>query len=325
MSKKQLLAINVLMAMSIGGSAAAASTVPTQFQGVWGDDQAACSALKRGLNTDKILTIKSDQIIGYESKCKLEAGDMKGLGFDGKFTCEDDGGKYKASYSLAINAPHKISSSVSTNGKKSPATIMVACAEQSASASPELGNAHAATSDVSANGSVTGSYKFNENDLTVLQLPGGRIKFKVSAMAGSNIGEAEGEIALTDDTAVYKNNDFGKCVIVLKFIANKAVITQDGQCGMGNNVSADGTYKKLNGKVPHIFGGAEGTRAVSNTSVRVNDKPRNAAVVSGTSVGRSQVPAVTCSAEDQVGMVDPKTGQMSQRALDIQMGRVRCR
>lgn len=323
MNAKQLLSIAILMAISIESFAGPAPTIPTQFQGVWGDDKAACSQLKKGLNTDKITTIKSDQLIGYESKCNLQSGEMKGSSFEGKFSCEDADGKYKSSYILGTNAQHQLSSSVTTNGKKLPATMMVSCGEQSASAIAEISKPNAAAPDAPGKGSVTGSYKYYENDLTVQQLSSGRIKFKISAMAGTNVGEASGEITLAGDTAVYKNNDYGKCVITFKFIANKAILAQDGQCGMGNNVSADGTYKKFNGKMPNFLEGAEVTKAPSKTHVRVSETQRSAPP--NTSIGKSQAPVVSCSAEDQVGMIDPRTGQMSQRALDIQMGRVRCR
>lgn len=43
------------------------------------------------------------------------------------------------------------------------------------------------------------------------------------------------------------------------------------------------------------------------------------------STQEASVPAVECSPEDQSGMVDPRTGQMSQRAMNIQLGKVKCR
>jgi hypothetical protein len=108
---------------------------------------------------------------------------------------------------------------------------------------------------------VTGSYRLRNaetpNSLNVLQLPGGKIRFHIVALWVSvhnreNVhnGELQGVIALTGDTAVYQGES---CKVTIKFAAGKAIVTQDadvGDCYFGANVSATGSYRKMNNRKP---------------------------------------------------------------------------
>jgi len=108
---------------------------------------------------------------------------------------------------------------------------------------------------------VTGSYRLRNaetpNSLDVLQLRGGKIKFHIVALWVSvhnrdNVhnGELQGVIALTGDTAVYQGES---CKVTIKFAAGKAIVTQDadvGDCYFGANVSATGSYRKMNNRKP---------------------------------------------------------------------------
>jgi hypothetical protein len=108
---------------------------------------------------------------------------------------------------------------------------------------------------------VTGSYRLRNaetpNSLEVLQLPGGKIKFHILALWVSvhnrdNVhnGELQGVIALAGDTAVYQGES---CKVTIKFAAGKAIVTQDadvGDCFFGANVSATGSYRKMNSRKP---------------------------------------------------------------------------
>lgn len=104
-----------------------ATGIPSQFQGTWADDAQACSQLKGGLNTDKIVRIKSSEIIGYEFKCKLQSGTANDSTFEGKFTCGDDSGNYNASYILGSSGQRQLQLSTVIKGKKSPVTSMTYC------------------------------------------------------------------------------------------------------------------------------------------------------------------------------------------------------
>lgn len=110
---------------------------------------------------------------------------------------------------------------------------------------------------------VTGSYRVRHrrvpNTLDVLQLPDGKIKFQLYAYwAGNaeignvNTGEAKGVVPLQNNVAVFEDAD-GKCKIRMKFTGNKIIVTQEEEelaCGFGFNVTADGTYLKLNSRKP---------------------------------------------------------------------------
>jgi len=101
--------------------------IPSQFQGTWGDNAQACSQLKGGLDTDKIVRIKANEIVGYGFKCKLQTGTLNGATFDGKFSCGDEGGNYNVGYILGSSGQRQLLLSTVSKGKKSPANNMTLC------------------------------------------------------------------------------------------------------------------------------------------------------------------------------------------------------
>lgn len=110
-------------------------------------------------------------------------------------------------------------------------------------------------------GNVTGQYRFRQqefhNRLDVLQLPGGKIKFHLVALWVShnnpeNIhnGELMGVVALRDGMATLSTEN---CKVTMKFSSNKVVITEGDEiddCGFGANVTAAGSYRKIDSKKP---------------------------------------------------------------------------
>jgi hypothetical protein len=108
--------------------------------------------------------------------------------------------------------------------------------------------------------SVTGHYRLTKdefrNRLDVQQLAGGKIKFYLLALWVShnnpdNIhnGELNGVLALQSGIAVYDQDD---CKLKFEFFSNRVRVTQlnDEGCGFGANVTAAGTYRKLDSKKP---------------------------------------------------------------------------
>jgi hypothetical protein len=108
--------------------------------------------------------------------------------------------------------------------------------------------------------SVTGQYRLTKeefrNRLEVQQLAGGKIKFHLLALWVShnnpdNIhnGELQGIAKLEKGVAIY---DQDGCKIKIEFFPHRAHVTQleDSGCGFGANVTAEGTYRKLNSKKP---------------------------------------------------------------------------
>jgi hypothetical protein len=107
---------------------------------------------------------------------------------------------------------------------------------------------------------VTGDYRLTKeefrNRLEVRQLAGGKIKFHLLALWVShnnpeNIhnGELQGIAKLEKGVAIY---DQDGCKIKIEFFPNRAHVMQleDSGCGFGANVTAEGTYRKLNSKKP---------------------------------------------------------------------------
>jgi uncharacterized protein len=98
-------------------------------------------------------------------------------------------------------------------------------------------------------GSVTGTYKMKNGEVRVQQTANGRIKFSLNAAYQMNVGEVSGEAPLTASVASYADKD-NDCALSFKFASAKLVVSQDGTCGMGLNVSASGTYNRASSAAP---------------------------------------------------------------------------
>jgi hypothetical protein len=96
--------------------------------------------------------------------------------------------------------------------------------------------------------SVTGTYKMKNGEVLVEQT-GGRMRFALNAAWQSNVGEVSGEVPLAENAASYVDEDID-CKLGFKFAPGKLVVSQDGSCGMGLNVSGDGTYKRVSTASP---------------------------------------------------------------------------
>ena len=67
----------------------------------------------------------------------------------------------------------------------------------------------------------------------------------------ANEGEGSGIAKIEGDTAIFKPDGAeDECKITLKFTGEKLVVAQNGICGFGFNVTAEGTYKKVSSKKP---------------------------------------------------------------------------
>jgi hypothetical protein len=73
-------------------------------------------------------------------------------------------------------------------------------------------------------------------------------QFNASGQLCPNMGGLSGQAVIVGDTAVYNNNEYGPCKITIKFVSPGLInVTQSesSDCGFGHNVTADGTYHKL--------------------------------------------------------------------------------
>lgn len=124
------------------------------------------------------------------------------------------------------------------------------------------GNVHAGP--VPAKGSkevtaaqVNGTWSYRGNTLKVQALGNnqlrvafdGTFEYKTPQGLMANTGEGGGIATIEGDTAIFRPEGAEEgCKITMKFTGGKLIVTQEGICGFGNRVTADGTYKKTSKK-----------------------------------------------------------------------------
>ena len=65
----------------------------------------------------------------------------------------------------------------------------------------------------------------------------------------ANMGEGSGIATIEGDTATFKPDGAeDECKITMKFTGGRLVVTQEGICGFGHNVTADGTYRRVSSR-----------------------------------------------------------------------------
>ena len=110
--------------------------------------------------------------------------------------------------------------------------------------------------------SFTGKFKGSSNDIKVLALGGGKIRFAMDLIYPytmrngdlmANMGQMDAEASIDGDTALFKS-DNGECTMKLIFTRPGTLKVEqtgtDADCGFGHNVMAGGTYRKISSKKP---------------------------------------------------------------------------
>lgn len=115
------------------------------------------------------------------------------------------------------------------------------------------------TGDVTAK-QVNGTWNYRQNEFKIWALGEQKLQVEFSGIyeyktgngePTANTGEGSAIVRIEGNTANFKPDGAeDDCKIVLKFTDGKLVVTQDGICGFGFNVSAAGTYKKVSSKKP---------------------------------------------------------------------------
>jgi hypothetical protein len=90
-----------------------------------------------------------------------------------------------------------------------------------------------------------------DSTIEIRESPPGKLRFAVHALwkganwkeYGPNIGEISGTADLHDGKAVFKDAE-AECNLKMTFSGSKLEVVQDGSCGFGHNVFANGTYKR---------------------------------------------------------------------------------
>jgi len=116
-----------------------------------------------------------------------------------------------------------------------------------------------ASNDVTA-AQVNGTWTYRQNEFKILALGQQKLQIEFSGVwehktgngeLTANTGEGSGTAKIEGDTAIFKPEGAeDECKITLKFTGGKLVVTQEGMCGFGFNVRADGTYKRTSAKKP---------------------------------------------------------------------------
>jgi uncharacterized protein len=102
-------------------------------------------------------------------------------------------------------------------------------------------------------GDFTGTYKMKNDgaagEALIQQTGNDRIKFYINATYRMNTGELSGEVPLSGNAATYVDKEFD-CTVSFNFSPGSLGLTQNGSCGMGLNVDAGGTYKRVSSAPP---------------------------------------------------------------------------
>ncbi len=123
---------------------------------------------------------------------------------------------------------------------------------------PKKKTAGSEAKDVTA-AQVNGTWESRKNTFRIWALGGGKLRvsfdgvyeFKSAAGLMANTGEASGIAAIEGDTAIFHPEGAEETDrITLKFTGGKLIVKQEGTCGFGNHVFADGTYRKSSSAKP---------------------------------------------------------------------------
>jgi hypothetical protein len=135
----------------------------------------------------------------------------------------------------------------------------VTLASYAAIAAPPAAEPAAAESkDVTA-AQVNGTWKSGRNTLKIWALGHGKLQiafdgvyeYKLPSGPMANTGEGAAIANIEGDTAIFVPEGAGNdCKITLRFTAEKLIVKQEGECGFGNHVYADGTYRKVSAHKP---------------------------------------------------------------------------
>jgi hypothetical protein len=111
--------------------------------------------------------------------------------------------------------------------------------------------------------SVNGTWRLKnssqENEFKILALDSARLKVQFSGLykyrdgdghRTANTGNGEGAAVLKGNVATFVPNDTTNCKITIRFGRSKLSVDQEGICGFGFNVSAEGSYKRVSSEKP---------------------------------------------------------------------------
>ena len=121
-------------------------------------------------------------------------------------------------------------------------------------------NAKAAPQKIVTAAQVNGTWRTKSGEFKVWALGKQRLKveflgnyeYKSGGELMANTGSGSGIAMIEGDTAIFKPEgvDDDECKITMKFTGGKLVVDQEGGCGFGAHVVANGTYRKVSAARP---------------------------------------------------------------------------
>jgi hypothetical protein len=124
---------------------------------------------------------------------------------------------------------------------------------------PRLFQTAASAQTVVTAAQVNGTWETKHGEFKVWALGNQKLRVEFSGTyeyqspAGpmANTGEGRGVARIEGDTAVFKPEGAeDECKIIMRFTRGKLVVTQEGVCGFGNKVTAEGTYRRTSTRKP---------------------------------------------------------------------------
>jgi hypothetical protein len=106
---------------------------------------------------------------------------------------------------------------------------------------------------------VNGTWRSKTGNLKVWALGQQKLRveflgtYEYDSPAGpmANTGSGSGIAFIEGVTATFKPDDAeDECKITMKFSGGKLTVKQEGGCGFGHNVTAEGTYRKISSRKP---------------------------------------------------------------------------
>jgi hypothetical protein len=106
---------------------------------------------------------------------------------------------------------------------------------------------------------VNGTWRMKTGEFKVFALGKQRLRvefsgtyeYRVNRELMANTGTGYGIATIDGDTATFRPEGAeADCTIMMRFTGSKLVVTQEGGCGFGHNVTAIGTYRKISGRKP---------------------------------------------------------------------------
>lgn len=121
------------------------------------------------------------------------------------------------------------------------------------------GSVNASAQSIVTAAQVNGTWSTKSGDFKVWALGkqrlqvefSGAYEYETSSGPMANVGTGSGIAHIEGDTATFKPDGVEEdCAIKMKFTRGKLIVTQEGICGFGVNVTAAGTYKRVSTRKP---------------------------------------------------------------------------